>query len=181
MNAATVETVLPQFLEFAKDAVLVAHNASFDVSFISHNAGLLGIPFAPTVLDTVGLARALLPNLHRYKLDTVAKAVGVSLEHHHRAVDDAEATAGIFLKFAEMLKERHGMASLDDLQELNRVNDETIMKMPTYHVIILHGTFSPARHGRLRQWNYPHSRLLHVPVTLVTHILYRDNLNQTVW
>ena len=136
MNAATVETVLPQFLEFAKDAVLVAHNASFDVSFISHNAGLLGIPFAPTVLDTVGLARALLPNLHRYKLDTVAKAVGVSLEHHHRAVDDAEATAGIFLKFAEMLK-RHGMASLDDLQELNRVNDETIMKMPTYHVIIL--------------------------------------------
>ena len=137
MNAATVETVLPQFLEFAKDAVLVAHNASFDVSFISHNAGLLGIPFAPTVLDTVGLARALLPNLHRYKLDTVAKAVGVSLEHHHRAVDDAEATAGIFLKFAEMLKERHGMASLDDLQELNRVNDETIMKMPTYHVIIL--------------------------------------------
>ena len=72
----------------------MAHNASFDVSFISHNAGLLGIPFAPTVLDTVALARVLLPNLHRYKLDTVAKALGVSLENHHRAVDDAEATAG---------------------------------------------------------------------------------------
>ena len=137
MNAPTVDVILPKFLEFAKDAVLVAHNASFDVSFISHNAEVLGLPFSPTVLDTVSLARALLPNLHRYKLDTVAKAVGVSLENHHRAVDDAEATAGIFLKFVEMLKERHHMSCLDDLQEFNQVSDETIMKMPTYHVIIL--------------------------------------------
>lgn len=64
----------------------------------------LGLPFDPTVLDTVTLARVLLPNLNRFKLDTVAKALGVSLENHHRAVDDAEATAGIFLKFVEMLK-----------------------------------------------------------------------------
>ena len=71
-----MDVILPKFLEFAKDAVLVAHNASFDVSFISHNAEVLGLPFYPTVLDTVSLARALLPNLHRYKLDTVAKAAG---------------------------------------------------------------------------------------------------------
>ena len=95
MGADTVDKVLPRFLEFVGDAALVAHNASFDVSFISHNAGLLGLPFDPTVLDTVTLARALLPNLNRFKLDTVAKALGVSLENHHRAVDDAEATAGI--------------------------------------------------------------------------------------
>ena len=137
MNAPTEDVSRPKVPEFAKDAVLVAHNASFDVSFISHNAEVLGLPFSPTVLDTVSLARALLPNLHRYKLDTVAKGVGGSLEIHHRAVDDAEATAGIFLKFVEMLKDRHHMSCLDDLQEFNHVSDEAIMKMPTYHVIIL--------------------------------------------
>ncbi|RGE02307.1 PolC-type DNA polymerase III [Clostridiaceae bacterium AF02-42] len=137
MGADTVDKVLPRFLEFVGDAALVAHNASFDVSFISHNAGLLGLPFDPTVLDTVTLARALLPNLNRFKLDTVAKALGVSLENHHRAVDDAEATAGIFLKFVEMLKKQHDMTNLDQLEEFSHVSDETIMKMPTYHVIIL--------------------------------------------
>ena len=137
MGADTVDKVLPRFLEFVGDAALVAHNASFDVSFISHNAGLLGLPFDPTVLDTVTLARVLLPNLNRFKLDTVAKALGVSLENHHRAVDDAEATAGIFLKFVEMLKKQHDMTNLDQLEEFSHVSDETIMKMPTYHVIIL--------------------------------------------
>ena len=137
MGADTVDKVLPRFLEFVGDAALVAHNASFDVSFISHNAGLLGLPFDPTVLDTVTLARALLPNLNRFKLDTVAKALGVSLENHHRAVDDAEATAGIFLKFVEMLKKQHDMTTLDQLEEFSHVSDETIMKMPTYHVIII--------------------------------------------
>ncbi len=137
MGADTVDKVLPRFLEFVGDAALVAHNASFDVSFISHNAGLLGLPFDPTVLDTVTLARVLLPNLNRFKLDTVAKALGVSLENHHRAVDDAEATAGIFLKFVEMLKKQHDMTNLDQLEEFSQVSDETIMKMPTYHVIII--------------------------------------------
>ena len=137
MGADTVDKVLPRFLEFVGDAALVAHNASFDVSFIAQNAMLLGLPFDPTVLDTVTLARALLPNLNRFKLDTVAKALGVSLENHHRAVDDAEATAGIFLKFVEMLKKQHDMTNLDQLEEFSHVSDETIMKMPTYHVIIL--------------------------------------------
>ena len=80
---------------------------------------VLGYEFHPTVVDTVALARVLLPNLNRYKLDTVAKALNVSLENHHRAVDDAEATAGIFLKFVEMLKKQHGMETLDDLNVFN--------------------------------------------------------------
>lgn len=63
------------------------------MSFIARNAALLGLPFDPTVLDTVALARHLLPNLNRFKLDTVAKALNISLENHHRAVDDAGCTA----------------------------------------------------------------------------------------
>ncbi len=88
MGADTVDKVLPRILEFVGDAALVAHNASFDVSFISHNAGLLGLPFDPTVLDTVTLARAL-PNLNRFKA-TRWRRRSASLENHHRAVDDAE-------------------------------------------------------------------------------------------
>ncbi len=137
MNAPTVDAILPRFLDFVGDAVLVAHNASFDVSFIRHNAELLGRSIEPTVLDTVTLARVLLPNLNRYKLDTVAKALHVSLENHHRAVDDAEATAGIFLRFVEMLKKQYDMKNLDDLTVFNRSDDSAIMKMPTYHVIII--------------------------------------------
>ncbi|MCI7795013.1 MAG: PHP domain-containing protein, partial [Lachnospiraceae bacterium] len=137
MDAPKIDGILPKFLQFAKDAVLVAHNASFDVSFISHNAKELGIPFDPTVLDTVTLARILLPNLNRYKLDTVAKALNISLENHHRAVDDAEATAGIFLKFAEMLKKQYDMKTLNDLNVFNQADAAAIMKMPTHHVIIL--------------------------------------------
>ena len=137
MGAPKIDVILPKFLEFVGNAALVAHNASFDVSFIGHNAGLLGLKFHPTVLDTVTLARVLLPNLNRYKLDTVAKALNISLENHHRAVDDAEATANIFVKFIEMLKTQYDVEHLDQLNQFNKADDATIMKMPTHHVIIL--------------------------------------------
>ena len=74
-----INVILPRFLDFVGDAVLVAHNASFDVGFISHFAEEQGLPFNPTVLDTVTIARLLLPNLNRFKLDTVAKALNISL------------------------------------------------------------------------------------------------------
>ncbi|MBE5972545.1 MAG: PolC-type DNA polymerase III [Lachnoclostridium sp.] len=137
MDAPRIDVILPKFLEFVGKAALVAHNASFDVSFIKHNAGQLNLAFKPTVLDTVTLARVLLPNLNRYKLDTVAKALNVSLENHHRAVDDAEATAQIFVKFIEMLKTQYDMTHLDQLNQFNKADDATIMKMPSHHVIIL--------------------------------------------
>ena len=95
-DAPGVEEILPKFLSFCEGCVLVAHNASFDTSFIRYNAEQLGIEFPPTYVDTVGLARFLLPHLGRFKLDTVAKELHVSLENHHRAVDDAGATAEIF-------------------------------------------------------------------------------------
>ncbi len=128
--------ILPRFLEFCRGAVMVAHNASFDMSFIEYNAELLGIDFKPTVVDTVALARILLPELKRFKLDTVAKALGVSLENHHRAVDDAEATAHIFTAFIERLLKK-GAETLDKVNELGTMSVENIRKMPTYHVIIL--------------------------------------------
>ncbi|RFZ77461.1 PolC-type DNA polymerase III [Lacrimispora amygdalina] len=131
-----IDVILPQFLEFCKDSVLVAHNASFDVSFISYNAQKLQLEFDPTVIDTVALSRLLLPSLNRYKLDTVAKALNISLANHHRAVDDAGCTAEIFAAFVRMLRER-GVETLDELNKLSTMSADMIKKLPTYHVIIL--------------------------------------------
>ena len=136
MDAPTVDVVLPQFLDFCQGAVMVAHNADFDMSFIKKKAADLGIDFAPTYMDTVAMARYLLPNLNRFKLDTVAKAVGVPLDNHHRAVDDAACTAEIFVKFLPMLEER-GITTLDVLNKEGSASVSNIMKMPTYHAIIL--------------------------------------------
>ena len=136
MDAPDIQTILPKFLEFCEGAVMVAHNADFDMSFIIENCKRQGLPQEYTYVDTVGMARFLLPALNRFKLDTVAKAVGVSLDHHHRAVDDAACTAEIFVRFVEMLKERD-IYDVDALNQQGNVSVNTIKKLPTYHAIIL--------------------------------------------
>lgn len=132
----SVDVVLPEFLKFCEGACLVAHNADFDTSFITRKAADLGITYEPTYLDTVTLAQFLIPNLHNYKLDTLCKHLSISLENHHRAVDDAEATAGIFLKLVDMLKERD-ITDLRTLNENGQLSDDTIRKFHPYHCIIL--------------------------------------------
>ena len=136
LGEPSIETVLPEFLAFAADSVLVAHNAGFDVGFIEQNCKNLGLVCQFTYLDTVALARVLLPTLTKYKLNVVAKALNVSLENHHRAVDDAKATAEIFVKFVEMLKQQE-ITTLAGVNEFGATNPDAIKKMPTYHAIIL--------------------------------------------
>lgn len=136
IDAPKIENVLPEFMEYVGDAVLVAHNAGFDVGFIEENCKRLGIERKLTSVDTVALARVLLPTLSRYKLNVVAKALGISLENHHRAVDDAGATAEIFVKFVEMLKERE-ITTLKGVNTFGAMNPDAIRKMPAHHVIIL--------------------------------------------
>ena len=136
IDSPDIETILPQFIEFIGDAVLVAHNASFDVGFIEQNCKRQKIEADFTYVDTVALARVLLPALNRFKLDTVAKALNISLENHHRAVDDAGCTAEIFVKFVQMLKERE-LTTLAKVNEFGNLNPDSIKKLPTYHVIIL--------------------------------------------
>ncbi len=136
IDAPLIEDVLPQFMEFCRGCVMAAHNAEFDMSFIRKNCENLGMECAYTVVDTVALARVLLPQLNRYKLDTVAKALNVRLDSHHRAVDDAGCTAEIFVKFIEMLKAR-GIETLKEVNALGASSDSSILKLPTYHAIIL--------------------------------------------
>ena len=136
LDAPIIDEILPKFMEFCQDAVMVAHNADFDMSFIKHNCSALGLECEKTVLDTVALSRVLLPALNRFKLDTVAKALNVSLAHHHRAVDDAACTAEIFVKLVEMLRDR-GVETMEDLDQMESYTEETIRKMPSYHAIML--------------------------------------------
>lgn len=136
LEAPDIETVLPDFLAFIGDAALVAHNASFDVGFIEQNCRYQDIMPDFTYVDTVAMARILLPTLSKYKLNVVANALHISLENHHRAVDDAGATAEIFVKFIEMLREQ-GITDLMKLNQFGSNNADAVRKLPTYHVIIL--------------------------------------------
>ena len=135
-DAPAITEILPKFLEFCQDAVLVAHNANFDTGFIRLNAERkCGIEVKNTVLDTLELSRALLPELKKHKLDIVCEQLGVSLEGHHRAVNDAEATAEVFLKFIDMLVEKE-IYKVDDI---NVFSSQTVnyKKLKAYHAIIL--------------------------------------------
>lgn len=136
IDAPMIDVILPEFLAFCEGSILVAHNASFDVGFIQNNAKNLGLVADFTTIDTVGLARILLPDLNRYKLNTVAKALNVSLENHHRAVDDAGATSEIFLKFVAMLQEKE-ISTVEGIDSLGKLPAEAVRKLPAFHGILL--------------------------------------------
>ncbi len=136
VEAEKIESVLPQFLQFSEGCMLVAHNAGFDMSFIMENCDRQGIKHDFTYIDTVGMARVMLPAQAKHTLDAVAKTLGVSLLNHHRAVDDAEATAEIFVKLIVMM-EKDGITTLAQINEKGKASPDIIRKLPTYHGIIL--------------------------------------------
>ena len=136
MNAPLIDQVLPEFLQFCGDCVLVAHNASFDTGFIKYNCKKLGLPYDYTHVDTMEVARYLHPNMARFNLDAVCKAENLVNEHHHRAVADAEVTAKIFLKFIEKL-ENEGITTLEVLNQRSKPKAEQIKKMRAHHCIVL--------------------------------------------
>ncbi|MGL6202441.1 MAG: PolC-type DNA polymerase III [Lachnospiraceae bacterium] len=136
VDAPTIKTVLPEFLEFVGDAVLVAHNAGFDVGFIKQNCRYQEIEKEFLSIDTIAMAQILLPTLNRYKLNIVAKALNIRLDNHHRAVDDAGCTAEIFIKLVEMLNER-SINTLQGLNQFGSMNPDAIRKQYSYHAIIL--------------------------------------------
>ena len=136
VGAETIESVLPKFLNFSEGCMLVAHNAGFDMSFIMENCDRQGISHDFTYVDTVGMARVMLPAQSKHTLDAVAKTLGVSLVNHHRAVDDAEATAEIFVKLIEMMA-KDGITTLAQINEKGKASPDIIKRLPTYHGIIL--------------------------------------------
>ena len=134
-GAPLIEDILPDFLDFAGNSVLVAHNAGFDMGFIRVAAKSIQRTISNTVLDTVELSRTMFPELPKHKLNIMAKHLGITLENHHRAVDDAVATAHILLKCIELLREKN----IYTLEGINLLASEAIekKKLKAYHAVIL--------------------------------------------
>lgn len=107
-NEPKFREIADEFLEFIGDSVLVAHNASFDMRFLNHEIALIHDDYrvANPYLCTVLLSRKLLPDIQNHRLNTVASHYSVSLENHHRASDDARATAQIFINLLDDLTSR---------------------------------------------------------------------------
>ncbi|MBQ3615516.1 MAG: PHP domain-containing protein, partial [Anaerotignum sp.] len=143
-DAPVIQDILPKFLDFCGDAVMVAHNANFDMGFIRVNAERkCNIEVKNTVLDTLELSRSLLPELNKHKLNLVCDHLGVSLEGHHRAVNDAEATAEVFQKFIDMLVEK----KIYHVDDINVFSSQTVnyKKLKAHHAIILAKNYTGLR------------------------------------
>ena len=115
-GAPSIEEVLPKFLEFCGDRVLVAHNSDFDTGFVRAACDNLGLSYNYTSADTLILAQNLMPQLGKHKLDIVANALSLPEFSHHRAADDAVICGMIMDRFMGMLTEEH---SIDSLQKIN--------------------------------------------------------------
>ncbi len=123
-----------QFLAFAGDSMLIAHNANFDVGFIRVACERHGMPFSNTFLDTVGLSRYVNPELKKHKLDIIAEHYKLEEFHHHRASDDAETLARIFFVMLDRLKSE-GIATFEEMVEAMSENTDPL-KLKPYHMII---------------------------------------------
>jgi len=134
-NAPKIEEILGDFFAFCENCVLVAHNAKFDVGFMKKAAKDCQIDFGFSWLDTLQLARCLYPEMANHKLNTLSKHLKVVLENHHRAVDDAKATADIFVKMLEELKARE-QTKLADLNEKYDMA-AACKRNKAYHIILL--------------------------------------------
>ena len=129
----TIEEVLPQFVEFCRNSILVAHNAKFDTSFIDFQAKKQEIDFKYEKLCTLELSRQLFPEEKVHKLNIVADRLGVTLENHHRAVDDAKACCDILVKLMEIKEEREKPVS----DEFTCDQNPELLKNTYNHIIIL--------------------------------------------
>ncbi len=135
-DAPTIETVLPEFLEFVRGRPFAAHNAEFDIGFIAQACQELGIEYKFNYMDSLELSRKMLPDLKNHKLDTVAKALKLPKFEHHRALDDAVTVAFIMRSLFTRIREEYNITRMDMINSIDfgsAAND----KLSRYHMIIL--------------------------------------------
>ena len=132
-----ISEAIPQFLDYVGGRPLCAHNADFDIGFVTAACERLGIAFQPTYVDTLILAQNLMPELGKYKLNIVADALSLPDFNHHRASDDAITCGYLLMRFFKMLQEQ----GIDHLQAINPRMEELrsgskIMDRRARHIIV---------------------------------------------
>ena len=132
-NEPSVDQVIGKFVDFIGDAVLVAHNAPFDMGFIKRDIKkYLNIDLENSVIDTLQMARDLFPDLKKYGLGDLNKVLGLALENHHRAVDDSQATANMFIIFLEKYKEK----GIEYLKDINKGFEVNVKKQSLKNIMV---------------------------------------------
>ena len=132
-DAETIEKVIPKIIEFIGDSVLVAHNADFDIGYLKYNFEKYGYTLENTYIDTLRLAKAIFPDLKKYKLGLIADSLKIKVDVAHRALDDVKTLVEVFKVMIERTKEEKGK-TIDDFD----IKFETdFRKLPSYHIIIL--------------------------------------------
>ena len=123
-------------MEFCGDnAILVAHNADFDTSFIRATAERCDLPYSYTSIDTLAIAKSILRDIKNYKLNTIADYLRLGKFNHHRATDDAEMLAKIFVNFTERLESDYHITQVKDIN--TNIVGANPNKLRAYHQIIL--------------------------------------------
>ncbi len=134
-DAETIDKVLPKFIEFAGDSVLVAHNANFDIGFLIHFAEEQGLRLDNTYIDTLALARDMFPDYKKFKLGIIAENLGIRVDVAHRALDDVKTLVKVFEVMLKNLKEKN-VKTVNEIESV--YSDKIDLKhLPTYHAIIL--------------------------------------------
>ena len=133
-NEPRIDEVIGKFVDFIGDAVLVAHNAPFDMGFIKRDVKkYLNIDLQSSVIDTLQMARDLFPDLKKYGLGDLNKSLGLALEKHHRAVDDSQATANMFIIFLDKYKEK----GLEYMKDINVGFEVNVKKQSLKNIMVL--------------------------------------------
>ena len=132
-NQPKIDEVIGKFVDFIGDAVLVAHNAPFDMGFIKRDIKeYLNIDLENSVIDTLQMARDLFPDFKKYGLGDLNKSLGLALEKHHRAVDDSQATANMFIIFLEKYKEK----GIEYLKDINKGFEVNVKKQSLKNIMV---------------------------------------------
>lgn len=145
LGQAEALEVLPELHAFIAEAPVVAHNALFDLGFIraeafrTKTAEAAKLKFNPCLIDTLQMARSFIPDMERFSLDKVATRLGIKLNKHHRAEDDARCCGEVFIKLYEQL----GQPSLEKINALSgkiAASEFMAKKYPVHHIILLAAT-----------------------------------------
>ena len=172
-DAPKIEEGLKNFLDFANGCTIVAHNARFDTSFINYFAKQCGFEAPKHIIDTLAISREMFEGYENHKLGTIAENLGVELENAHRAINDARATAKVFIKMCEVVESKN--MKIKDYIQTEFIEDKK--QVSPNHIIILAKNYVGLK-NLYKLVSFSHIRYFHKKPRISRSLLnrYREGL-----